>query len=70
MEPANRTATLNGMITFSCEASGDSSFTILWYRKQTLKAGTYAGTIIQRLYALLEYLTIIILYYLGMESRL
>ena len=33
-EPENRTAALNGRITFSCQASGDPSPIITWNRNQ------------------------------------
>ena len=33
-EPVNSTAALNGRITFNCQASGDPSPTITWYRNQ------------------------------------
>ena len=38
-ELVNRTVTVNGMITFSCEASGDPNPTIMWYRNQILISG-------------------------------
>ena len=40
IEPINRTAAVNGMISFSCEASGDPNPTIMWYRNQILISGT------------------------------
>ena len=38
---------VNGMISFSCEASGDPTPTIMWYRNQSLISGNEEKTFVE-----------------------